>query len=213
MEPSVRSYLLDHGVSETDAQIGLREATLELESASMQISPEQGQFLQLLLRSIGAKKVIEVGTFTGYSALTMALALPQDSLLVACDVSDEWTSIGKPFWEQAGVDGIIDLRLGPAVDTLASLEVEWQKGTFDFVFIDADKTSYSDYYEAALRLLRPGGIVAVDNVLWGGRVADASADDADTVAIRALNAKVRDDDRVFASMIPIGDGLTLAQKR
>ncbi len=213
MKEEVRAYMLEHGVRETAEQRELREKTAGLEYGNMQISPEQGQFMQFLLSSTKAQKVIEVGTFTGYSALTMALALPKDSLLIACDVSEEWTSIGKPYWERAGVDDIIDLRIGPAAETLAGLEVEWQKGTFDFIFIDADKTSYDTYYEAALRLLRPGGIVAIDNVLWGGDVADDSVQDADTVAIRAINAKIAKDERVFVSMIPIGDGLTLAQKR
>lgn len=213
MQERTRGYLLEHGVREAPAQVALREQTSKLAESNMQISPEQGQFLQVLLKSIGAKKVIEVGTFTGYSALTMALALPEDALLIACDVSEEWTSIGQPHWANAGVDGIIDLRLGPAVETLSKLEVEWQKGTFDFVFIDADKTNYDNYYEAALRMLRPGGVVAIDNVLWGGKVADPTEEDAETVAIRALNAKIRDDERVDVSMIPVGDGLTLARKR
>lgn len=213
MEERTRAYLIEHGVREVPAQTKLREETAQLAQSNMQISAEQGQFLQVLLRSIKAHKVIEIGTFTGYSALTMALALPKDALLIACDVSEEWTAVGRPYWAEAGVDDIIDLRLAPALETLGALEVEWQKGTFDFVFIDADKVNYSAYYEAALRLLRPGGIVAIDNVLWSGSVADPDVSDPDTDAIRALNDLVRDDERVDVSMIPIGDGLTLAHKR
>ena len=207
-------YLLRHGAPESEAARALREETrAATQWHGMQISPEQGAFMQLLTRLLGARRALEVGTFTGYSALVVAEALPADGSLLACDVSDEWTSIGRPFWRRAGVADKIDLRLQPAVDTLDELIDLGEAGTFDFAFIDADKSNYDAYYERCLILVRPGGVVAIDNVLWGGRVADAGADDADTRAIRALNAKVRGDARVHAATLPIGDGLTLAIRR
>ena len=207
-------YLLREGIPESDAARALREETRKATRwHGMQITPEQGAFMQLLVRLLGARRTIEVGTFTGYSALVVAEALPPDGLLVACDVSDEWTAVGRPFWERAGVAGRIDLRLQPAADTLDELIAEGDAGTFDFAFIDADKANYGTYYERCLTLVRQGGVVAVDNVLWGGRVADAGANDDDTKAIRALNAKIRRDRRVHATTVPIGDGLTLALKQ
>lgn len=179
----------------------------------MQIAPEQGQLLALLVRAVAARRIIEVGTFTGYSALVMALALPDDGCLVACDLSEEWTAIARRYWAEAGVADRIDLYLAPAADTLDRLIGEGGAGTYDVAFIDADKENYPLYYERALTLLRTGGLVAVDNVLWGGRVADAAVTDADTVAIRAFNRLLRDDERVDLSLIPIGDGLTVARKR
>ncbi len=207
-------YLLREGIPESDAARALREETRSATQwHGMQISPEQGAFMHLLVRLLGARRAIEVGTFTGYSALVVAEALPPDGLLVACDVSEEWTAVGRPFWERAGVAGRIDLRLQPAVDTLDELIAQGDAGTFDLAFIDADKANYGTYYERCLTLVRTGGVVAVDNVLWGGRVADPRANDDDTNAIRALNAKIRGDRRVHAATVPIGDGLTLALKQ
>jgi predicted O-methyltransferase YrrM len=179
----------------------------------MQIGPDQGQFMGLLLQLMGARTVLEIGTFTGYSALAMALELPEDGRIVACDVNEEWTSIGRRYWEEAGVSHKIDLRLGPAVETLRGLLSEGLAGTFDFAFIDADKTGYADYYELCLQLVRPGGVVAVDNTLWEGKVADPLVTDADTEAIRAFNAKLVADPRVSLSLVPIWDGLTMARVR
>ena len=207
-------YLLREGIPESDAARALREETRSATQwHGMQISPEQGAFMHLLVRLLGARRAIEVGTFTGYSALVVAEALPPDGLLVACDVSEEWTAVGRPFWERAGVAGRIDLRLQPAADTLDELIAQGDAATFDLAFIDADKANYGTYYERCLTLVRTGGVVAVDNVLWGGRVADPRANDDDTNAIRALNAKIRDDRRVHAATVPIGDGLTLALKQ
>jgi len=207
-------YLLSIGSRESVVARELREATRAATKAHrMQISPEQGAFMALLVRMLGAHRTIEVGTFTGYSALVVAEALPLEGRVVACDVSEEWTSVGRPFWERAGVAQKIDLRLKPATETLAELLDAGEAGRFDFAFIDADKANYEIYYERCLTLLRPGGVIGIDNVLWGGRVADPSAIDEDTVAIRALNAKVHADARVDACLLPIGDGLTLAVKR
>ncbi|MGP1396655.1 MAG: O-methyltransferase [Inquilinaceae bacterium] len=214
MTDRLHDYLLDTTLRETPVQRRLRAETATLGGpGAMQISPEQGQFMALLARLIGARRVIEVGTFTGYSALTVALALPADGRLVACDVSAEWTDIGRRYWNEAGVAGKIDLRLAPALETLDALLADGQAGTFDMAFIDADKESYGAYYERCLRLIRPGGLIMVDNVLWGGSVADPDRDDGDTNAIRALNRALRDDDRVDFSLVPIGDGLSLARKR
>jgi predicted O-methyltransferase YrrM len=213
LSDELRNYLHSVSLRDTDVQRRLREATAPLAMARMQISPEQGQFFQLLIELTGARRCIEVGVFTGYSALCVAMALPPEGKLIACDVSDEWTSIGRPFWEEAGVAGKIDLRLAPAVETLDALLAQGQAGSFDFAFIDADKSNYDAYYERLLQLLRPGGLIAIDNVLWGGRVIDPEAQDEDTVALRALNQKIHGDQRVTVSMVPIGDGLTLARKR
>ena len=210
----LREYLVRQGLRESETARALREHTLAANRWHvMQISPEQGAFMALLVRLLAARRAIEVGTFTGYSALVVAEALPDDGELIACDVSEEWTSIGKTFWARAGVAGKIDLRLRPALETLDALVADGEQGRFDFAFIDADKANYSTYYERCLKLLRPGGVVAIDNVLWNGRVVDADAQDDDTVAIRALNARIRSDQRVHAAMLPIGDGLTLAVKR
>lgn len=207
-------YLLSVGSRESVVARELREATRAATQAHrMQISPEQGAFMAVLVRMLGARRTIEVGTFTGYSALVVAEALPLEGRVIACDVSEEWTRVGRPFWERAGVAEKIDLRLKPAVETLAELIEAGEAGTFDFAFIDADKGNYGTYYEHCLTLLRPGGVIGIDNVLWGGRVADDAATDEDTVAIRALNARVHADARVDACLLPIGDGLTLAVKR
>jgi caffeoyl-CoA O-methyltransferase len=179
----------------------------------MQIAPDQGQFMALLIRLIGAKKALEVGVFTGYSSLCIALALPPDGKLIACDISEEYTSIAKRYWQKAGVTDRIDLRIAPALETLDQLLVAGQANTFDFAFIDADKENYTNYYERALQLVRPGGLIAVDNVLWGGAVADPSVQDESTQAIRAFNQKLHRDERVSLSLVTIADGLTLAMKQ
>jgi len=191
----------------------LREETASMEQANMQIGPEQGQFMALLVELIGARSVLEVGTFTGYSALAMAVALPEDGALVACDGREEWTAIGRRYWEEAGVAHKIELRLAPALETLDALLAEGRAGTFDFAFIDADKEGYDAYYARALELVRLGGLIALDNTLREGKVADPAATDVDTEAIRAINAKLSLDERVTLSLIPVGDGLTLARKR
>ena len=206
-------YLLRVSLREPEVLRRLREETGGLEKAGMQISPEQGQFMALLVELIGARRTLEVGTFTGYSALVVALALPADGRVVACDVSEEWTAVARRYWKEAGVAHKIDLRLGPAVDTLESLLGEGHRDDFDFVFIDADKVSYEAYFELALELVRPGGLVAVDNTLWHGRVIDPAETDADTEAIRRFNARLASDERVTLSLVPIGDGVSLARKR
>ena len=206
-------YLVRTSVREPDVARRLREETQQLEEARMQIGPDQGQFMNLLVALLRARKTIEVGVFTGYSALWVALALPSDGRIIACDVSKEYTAIGRRYWKEAGVSDKIDLRLGPAVDTLDELIKNGQSETFDFMFIDADKTNYDNYYERGLRLLRIGGLIAIDNTIWSGRVADETQQDADTAAIRRLNEKLFRDERVTLSMLTVGDGLTLALKR
>lgn len=206
-------YLLGVSLREPDVLRRLREETAALEEATMQIGPEQGQLMALLVQMLGARRTLEVGTFTGYSALVVALALPADGRVVACDVSEEWTRIARRYWLEAGVSDKIDLRLGPALDTLDALLATRAAGTFDFAFIDADKANVRQYYEKALALVRRGGVVAIDNVLWSGKVIDPDVKDADTEALRALNAALKDDERVSLSLVPIGDGLTLALKR
>ena len=207
------TYLLDISLRELPVMRRLREETASMEQANMQIGPEQSQFMALLVELIGARSVLEVGTFTGYSALAMAVALPENGALVACDVSEEWTAIGRRYWEEAGVAHKIELRLAPALETLDALLAEGRAGTFDFAFIDADKEGYDAYYERALELVRLGGLIALDNTLWEGKVADPAVTDVDTEAIRAINAKLALDERVTLSLIPVGDGLTLARKR
>jgi caffeoyl-CoA O-methyltransferase len=206
-------YVLRTSLREPQVMRRLRAATARLPERRMQTAPEEAQFLGLLVEIAGAKRILEVGTFTGYSALAMALALPKGGRLIACDVSERFTAIARRFWKKAGVAGKITLELGPALATLDRLIAGGEAGTFDLAFIDADKTNYRKYYERALRLLRPGGLVAIDNVLWGGSVADARVRDADTRAIRALNRKLLSDRRVSLSLLPIADGLTLARKR
>jgi predicted O-methyltransferase YrrM len=209
---AVESYV-DGTVTETAIQRKLRAETARLPNAGMQIGADLGALLAMLVRTLGARNAIEVGTFTGYSALAVAMALPADGQLVACDVSDEWTSIGRRHWAEAGVAGRIDLRLGPAARTLHALLRERGEGSFDFMFIDADKTGYDGYYESGLALVRAGGIIALDNMIWGGRVADPDVIDDDTVALRALNAKIAADRRVDACLATIGDGVMLARRR
>jgi predicted O-methyltransferase YrrM len=212
LDDALYGYVLEQSLREHPAQAELRAATANHPRAGMQISPEQGQFMALLVKLMGARRTLEIGVFTGYSALSVALALPADGRLLACDVSDEYTRIGRPYWEAAGVAGKIELRLAPARDTLDACLAAGEAGRYDFAFIDADKAGYDAYYERCLQLLRPGGLIAIDNTLWGGDVA-RPASDADTVALQRLNAKLHDDQRIDLSLLPIGDGLTLARKR
>lgn len=213
LDDRLYEYLLRVSLREAPILRRLREETSKLPNAGMQISPEQGQFMALLIKIASAHKVLEIGTYTGYSALAMAMALPPDGEIVACDLSPEWTAVAARYWAEAGVAGRIDLRLAPALQTAAALLDAGHALTFDFAFIDADKERYPDYYEAALKLLRPGGLIAVDNTLWNGRVVDEAARDADTLAIRAFNDRLKSDPRIDLSLVPIGDGLTLARKR
>ena len=206
-------YLLDVSTREPAVLARLRAETAPLPLANMQIGPEQGQFMGLLVELIRARRALEIGVFTGYSSLCVALALPVDGELIACDVDANWTAIARRYWLEAGVASKIDLRLAPALDTLDDLLNSGNAGSFDFAFIDADKESYDAYYEHALQLMRAGGLIAIDNVLWHGAVADSSYNDSETQAIRALNEKLHGDERVSLSLVPIGDGLTLARKR
>ncbi len=209
----LHEYMLSVSLREPDVLRRLREDTAARPHHGMQISPDQAQFMALLAELIGARKCLEVGTFTGYSALSVALTLPDDGILITCDVSEEFTAHAKPFWEESGVADKIDLRIGPALDTLDALIAGGEKGSFDFVFIDADKPNYQGYFQRALDLARPGGLIAIDNIFWGGGVIDPSRDDDNTNAIRAFNAALTNDARISLSIVPIGDGLTLARKR
>ena len=213
IETHIYDYILANSLRDRDELKRLRQETRAMPMGGMQISPDQGQFMGLLVELIGAKRIVEVGTFTGYSSTAMALALPADGRLIACDVSDEFTRIAQRYWQEAGVADKIELRLGPAVATLDGMLAAGEAGCFDMAFIDADKENYDAYYERCLRLLRRGGLILIDNVLWGGRPANANEQDESTAAIRALNAKIRADERVTASLLSIGDGLTLARKR
>lgn len=212
IDEHLSQYISDVSLREHPVLAELREATRSQPRAGMQISPEQGQFMALLIKLIGARQTLEIGVFTGYSALATALALPPDGRIVACDVNAEFTDIGRRHWEKAGIADKIDLRLAPATETLDQLIAEGRSGTFDFAFIDADKTNYDNYYERCLTLLRVGGLIAIDNVLWDGDVA-RPAQDADTAALQALNIKLHTDERVDLSLLTIADGLTLARKR
>jgi caffeoyl-CoA O-methyltransferase len=204
----IARYIHEHAVREPEILRELRAATASVPYSGMQIGADQGQLMALLVKLMGAKRCLEIGTYTGYSALAVALALPKDGSIVCCDVSEEWTAVGKPFWKKAGVEKKIDLRIGPALETLKKL-----KGPFDFVFIDADKENYLNYYERCLELLRRGGLIAVDNVLWSGEVANAKARDALTAALRKFNDRVHRDERVEIAMLSVGDGVTLALKK
>ncbi len=207
----VHEYLVLHGTPPDELQRALIEETNGLGPVSiMQIAPEQGAFMTLLARAIGARRAVEVGTFTGYSALAIARGLPDDGRLLCCDVSEEWTAVGRPYWEKAGVSQRIDLRIGPAAETLRALP---EDRVFDLAFVDADKPSYALYYEELLRRVRPGGVILVDNVLWGGAVVDPERNDPNTLAIRAFNEQVARDERVDAVMLPISDGLSLLRVR
>lgn len=206
-------YLLDVSLRDSNTRRQLREATDKLEYSIMQVSADQAQFMALLLQLIDARRIVEIGTFTGYSALVMAEALPDNGTIIACDTSEEWTRIAREYWQQAGVDHKIDLRLGAALDTLKQLIDEGQQSSFDAAFIDADKTNILNYYEQCLTLLRPGGLMMIDNVLWGGSVIDPEKQDDDTKAIRIANEFIHQDGRVDISLVPIGDGLTLVRKK
>jgi len=212
LDDTLYQYLLDHSLREHPEQAALREATRTHPRGGMQISPEQGQFMSLLVKLIGARRTIEIGTFTGYSALTVALALPAGGKILACDISDEYTSIGKPYWQRAGVADKIELVIAPATKTLDARLAAGETGAYDFAFIDADKEGYDDYYERCLQLVRQGGLITFDNTLWGGDVARPAKDD-DTRALQALNDKLHRDERIDIAMLPIGDGLTLGRKR
>lgn len=210
---TLHRYLVEATLREPPLLRELREETSRLSASNMQIAPEQGQFMALLAELVGARRAIEIGTFTGYSALCVARALPADGRLIACDISEEYTSVARRYWERAGIAGKIDLRVAPAIETLDRLLADGQSGSFDFGFIDADKQNYDAYYERTLALLRPGGLLAVDNVLWDGQVADPTDTTPETTAIRALNTRIREDERVSMSLVPVGDGLLLARKR
>jgi predicted O-methyltransferase YrrM len=212
LDDRLYEYLVQFGTRESDLLKDLRAETAKLPGAGMQIGPEQGAFMGLLVELIGAKRALEIGTFTGYSSLCIAGALPADGKLICCDVSEEYTKVARNYWRRAGLESKIELRLGPAVATLDAL-VEAGIEPFDFAFIDADKGNYGNYYDRAMQLVRPGGLIAIDNVLWGGDVAKPEENDDDTKAIRAVNEKVRNDERVTLALAPIGDGLTLARKR
>jgi predicted O-methyltransferase YrrM len=212
LDDDLYRYLLAVSLREHPVMTQLRAATHEHPHAQMQISPEQGQFMALLVKLIGAHRTLEIGVFTGYSALAVALALPADGRVIACDINEDYTGTAQSYWKEAGVDHKIDLHLAPAIDTLDALIADGQAGCFDLAFIDADKSTYDAYYERCLTLLRRGGLLLIDNVLWGGRVARRAEDD-DTAAIQALNRKLHDDQRIDLSMLPVSDGLTLARKR
>jgi len=213
LDDQLYQYLLDVSLRESPTLRRLREVTAAIPEHRMQVSPEQGQLMALLVRLTGARRCLEIGVFTGYSSLAVAEALPDDGRIVACDVSEEWTAIARRHWQEAGVAGKIDLRLAPAIDTLKALLADGAAGTFDFAFVDADKESYPGYFERVVELLRPGGLAAFDNTLWGGSVIDADDQSAATLGIRQLNRLVHGDARVDVSLVPIGDGLTLARKR
>ena len=212
LNQSLREYLINVSVKEPGVLKDLREETLQLDEFQMQISPEQGSFLSFLVKLINAKHTLDIGVFTGYSSLVVALQLPQNGYVTACDTNEEWTEIAQKYWKEAKVEDKIDLHIAPAVETLEKLISNGNEGLYDFSFIDADKINYQHYFEQSLTLVRKGGVIAIDNVLWGGRVLDNSDTDPATRAIREFNSKLYKDDRVAISMIPIGDGLTLAQK-
>ena len=212
LSDNLSSYIKSVSVREPEVLVKLREETTKVPGAIMQIAPEQGQFMSLLVQLLGVKKTLDVGVFTGYSSLVVALALPDDGKIVACDVDEKCTEIASRYWQAAGVSHKIDLRLAPALETLEQLITEGQSNSFDFAFIDADKRNYDNYYEKCLQLIRPGGLIAIDNVLWSGKVADPSDSDKRTIAIREFNQKLHQDSRVQISLVPIADGLTLALK-
>ncbi|MGC5704243.1 class I SAM-dependent methyltransferase [Pseudomonas sp. NFXW11] len=213
LDDALYQYLLDVSLRETPLLRRLRDETQALPNARWQIAPEQGQFLALLIQLIGARQVLEVGTFTGYSALCMAQALPDEGSLICCDIPGDYNATARRYWQEAGLEQCIDLRLAPALETLGDLERAGQQGSFDLIFIDADKANYPAYLESALRLLRVGGLVVFDNTLWSGRVLEQHAASEDTRAIQALNRALKDDPRIDLSLLPLGDGLTLCRKR
>ncbi|GAA6621476.1 class I SAM-dependent methyltransferase [Scytonema sp. NUACC26] len=211
LEKNLYDYLLSVSVQEPEVLTKLRQETAQHPMSQMQIAPEQGQFMALLVQLMGAKRTLDIGIFTGYSSLVVALALPPEGKVVACDISEEYTAIARRYWQQAGVADKIELHIAPAMETLDRLRAQGE--TFDFAFIDADKSNYDNYYEQALQLVRPGGLIAIDNVLWSGRVADSQVQDNRTNRIRAFNQKLYQDSRVAISLVPIADGLTLALKK
>ncbi len=211
LTPELYEYMLDKSLREHPALTGLRKETSTMELANMQVAPEQAQFMQFLLRLIRAKNVLELGTFTGYSALAMSLVLPEDGQLITCDISEEWTKRAHPFWHEAKQENKIKLRLGPALETLYALLNEGWEQKFDFIFIDADKTNYLNYYELALKLIKPQGLIAIDNVFWDGKVIDPNETGGQTREIKKLNELIKQDQRVFVSLLPIADGLFLVQ--
>ena len=212
LSDELEAYVVAVGAREPEVLARLRAETAAIPEHGMQVAPEEGAFLALLVELIGARRCLEIGTFTGYSSLAVALALPDDGLLTCCDVSEEWTAVARRYWDEAGVAGKIDLRVAPALETLDGLLEDGASG-YDFAFVDADKTGYDAYYDRLLRLVRPGGLIAFDNTLWGGRVLEPDPDDADTRAIQALNARLAGDERVSLSLLPIADGVTLARLR
>ena len=212
LDDPLYKYLLEHSLREPEILSRLRAETSQDQMAVMQISPEQGQFLSLLIKLLNVQRAIEVGVFTGYSSLSVAMALPVDGQLIACDINKEWTNIAERYWQEAGVEDKIELHLGPAVETLAALLDSGDEAKFDFAFIDADKTNYRKYYELCLSLIKPGGVIVIDNVLWGGAVINCADSSADTQAIRELNAFIHHDQRVELSMLPIADGLSLIRR-
>jgi predicted O-methyltransferase YrrM len=212
LDDRLYEYLVQYGTRESELLKDLRTETAKMPGAGMQIGPEQGAFMGLLVELIGARRALEIGTFTGYSSLCIAGALPADGKLICCDVSEEYTKVARNYWRRAGLESKIELRIGPALATLDAL-IDADVEPFDFAFIDADKTNYGNYYDRAMTLVRPGGLIAIDNVLWGGDVAKPEENDEDTQAIRAVNERVRNDERVTLALAPIGDGLTLARKR
>jgi predicted O-methyltransferase YrrM len=213
LEDTLLAYLRNHSLREPEVLKQLREETLKLPLGVMQVSPEQGQFMALLVRITGATRIVEIGTFTGYSSLVMALALPDSGKLITCDISEDYTNTARQYWQKAGVADRIELKLAPALETLDALLASGQTGTFDMAFIDADKTEYIGYYERCLQLLNSGGLILVDNVLWGGRVARSEVEDSDTNTLRQFNDLLHQDERIGLSMLPVGDGLTIARKR
>ena len=207
------AYVVDVGAREPEVLARLREETAAIPQHGMQIAPEEGAFLAMLAELTGSRRCIEIGTFTGYSSTVVALRLPADGRMVCCDVSEEWTSVARKYWAEAGVADKIDLRIGPASETLDGLLADGGEGSYDFAFVDADKSGYDGYYERLLRLVRAGGLIAFDNTLWGGEVLDPNPEDEDTRAIQALNRKLADDDRISVCLLPIADGVTLARCR
>ncbi|HYL32319.1 MAG TPA: class I SAM-dependent methyltransferase [Stellaceae bacterium] len=213
LTPKLQDYILSVSSRETKLMARLRDETAKMPGAGMQIPPIQGQLLAFLVSLIGARRGIEIGTFTGYSALWVASALPEDGRLICCDVNEKTTAVARRYWKEAGVDNKIELRLAPALDTLTALLASGGAGTFDYVFIDADKENYDTYYERSLELVRTGGLIVFDNMLWGGAVADGRKRDVDTLALKALNAKLHNDKRIDLTLLYIGDGVTLVRKR
>lgn len=213
LSEELATYVVSVGAREPLVLARLREETAALPEHGMQIAPEEGAFLAFLVELTGARRCIEIGTFTGYSSIALARALPEDGQLVCCDVSEEWTSLARKYWDEAGVAGKIDLRIAPATQTLDQLLADGEADAYDFAFVDADKSGYDGYYERLLRLVRPGGVIAFDNTLWSGRVLDQDADDEDTRALRALNTKLAGDERITLCLLPVADGVTLARRR